>query len=112
MVDEIDGVGAVGITGMVTTCTHGRCAAAPVAMAAHMPHMIDKDIMADLVDMFPEEWAATSSHRLRSPEDMQYAFAYFWYLIGLQKEFDLSKGNIRNSKHAPLHDAGVEVARV
>ena len=43
---------------------------------AHAPHMIDRDIMSDLVEMFPHEWKETSSHRLRSGQDMQYAFAY------------------------------------
>lgn len=38
---------------------------------AHAPHFIDRDIMSDLVDMFPSEWAETSSHRLRSSQDMQ-----------------------------------------
>lgn len=58
---------------------------------AHMPHMIDKEIMQDLIDKFPAEWAATSSHRLRSGQDMQYAFAYFYYLMGVENPFNTSK---------------------
>lgn len=69
---------------------------------AHMPHMIDKNIMAELqakydfsnfeflirkilkliLRRFPEEWDVTSSHRIRSSNDMQYAFAFFYYLMG------------------------------
>lgn len=52
----------------------------------HMPHMIDKNIMAELQDRFPEHWAATSSHKVRSSDDMQYAFAYFYYLMGVKEE--------------------------
>eukprot|EP00039_Didymoeca_costata_P011413 m.160069 g.160069 ORF g.160069 m.160069 type:complete len:1577 (-) comp15166_c0_seq2:5-4735(-) len=55
---------------------------------AHMPHMININIMNDLVDRFPEEWKHTSSNRLRSGDDMQYAFAYFYYLMSVQNKFD------------------------
>jgi hypothetical protein len=48
---------------------------------AHMPHMINKNIMSELLERYPKQWAATSSHRFRHPKDMQYGFAYFYYLI-------------------------------
>ncbi|KAK3581579.1 hypothetical protein CHS0354_031927 [Potamilus streckersoni] len=53
---------------------------------AHMPHMIDKNIMAEMLERFPEEWAATSSHKVRSSTDMQYAFSYFYYMMGVREE--------------------------
>ena len=28
-----------------------------------------------------QEWAATSTHRFRSPLDMQYSFAYYYYVV-------------------------------
>lgn len=31
------------------------------------------------------EWEATSRHRFRSGEDMQYAFAFYYYLMNLHK---------------------------
>uniref|UniRef100_A0A2C9K5A8 N-acetylglucosamine-1-phosphotransferase subunits alpha/beta n=1 Tax=Biomphalaria glabrata TaxID=6526 RepID=A0A2C9K5A8_BIOGL len=49
----------------------------------HMPHMIDKNIMFELQNRFPKEWDATSSHKIRSSTDMQYAFAYYYYLMGV-----------------------------
>ncbi|XP_072171737.1 N-acetylglucosamine-1-phosphotransferase subunits alpha/beta-like [Diadema setosum] len=52
---------------------------------AHMPHMIDVGIMNDLQAEFAEEYDITSSHRLRHPRDMQYAFSYFYYLMGTPK---------------------------
>lgn len=50
---------------------------------AHMPHMIDKNIMAELQAIFPDAWAVTSSHRVRSPDDMQFGFSYYYYLLGV-----------------------------
>lgn len=34
-------------------------------------------------DRFPKEWDETSSHKIRSSTDMQYAFAYYYYLMGV-----------------------------
>jgi UDP-N-acetylglucosamine-lysosomal-enzyme len=55
-----------------------------------MPHFIDKDIMTELVSTFPEDWDQTSSHRLRSDHDMQYAFAYYHFLAELSISFNAS----------------------
>ncbi|XP_076472169.1 N-acetylglucosamine-1-phosphotransferase subunits alpha/beta-like isoform X2 [Babylonia areolata] len=49
---------------------------------AHMPHMIDKHIMAELQAIYPAEWEVTSSHKVRSPDDMQFAFSYYYYVLG------------------------------
>ena len=43
-----------------------------------MPHMIDRDIMAELQSQF--DFDATSSHRFRASNDMQFAFSYFYFL--------------------------------
>ena len=58
---------------------------------AHMPHFIDKNIMAELQSIFPQEYDATSSHRFRSPQDMQYSFAYFYFVTHQVKVFDLKR---------------------
>lgn len=63
-----------------------------------MPHMIDmyrnssspifnlcRDIMNEMQEKWKEEWEKTSNHRFRSPEDMQYAFAYYYYVIHRHK---------------------------
>ncbi|XP_067931267.1 N-acetylglucosamine-1-phosphotransferase subunits alpha/beta-like [Watersipora subatra] len=47
----------------------------------HIPHMIDKEVMTDLHYTFKEQWDATSSHKIRSGNDMQYAFSYFYFLM-------------------------------
>lgn len=48
---------------------------------AHMPHMIDVDIMHEMQHRWEALWNATSSHRFRSTSDMQYAFAYYHYVM-------------------------------
>ncbi|XP_034233894.1 N-acetylglucosamine-1-phosphotransferase subunits alpha/beta [Thrips palmi] len=48
---------------------------------AHAPHLIEKHIMSELQERFPREWDETSSHKLRSPVDMQFAFSYFYFLM-------------------------------
>jgi len=47
----------------------------------HMPHMINRNIAASMQEKFAEEWDATSSHQMRSPDDMQFAFSYYYFLI-------------------------------
>ena len=59
---------------------------APRKVPGHMPHFIDKNIMFELQARFPDEWNETSSHKVRSSRDMQYAFAYYYYLIGMSKD--------------------------
>lgn len=57
---------------------------------AHMPHMIDRLIMQELQDMFPEEFDKTSGHRVRHSEDMQFAFSYFYFLMSAQQQLNIS----------------------
>ncbi|XP_038170948.1 N-acetylglucosamine-1-phosphotransferase subunits alpha/beta [Arvicola amphibius] len=58
---------------------------------AHMPHMIDRIIMQELQDMFPEEFDKTSFHKVRHSEDMQFAFSYFYYLMSAVQPLNLSQ---------------------
>lgn len=58
---------------------------------AHMPHMIDRLIMQELQDMFPEEFDKTSAHRVRHSEDMQFAFSYFYFLMSAQQQLNVSE---------------------
>jgi len=54
---------------------------------AHMPHMINVDILKEMQKQFPEEWQQTASNRFRSGKDMQFAFAYFHYIISRAKQY-------------------------
>ncbi|XP_053497848.1 N-acetylglucosamine-1-phosphotransferase subunits alpha/beta isoform X2 [Ictalurus furcatus] len=58
---------------------------------AHMPHMIDRLIMQELQDTFPEEFDKTSFHRVRHSEDMQFAFSYFYFLMSALQQLDVSQ---------------------
>ncbi|XP_038131478.1 N-acetylglucosamine-1-phosphotransferase subunits alpha/beta [Cyprinodon tularosa] len=58
---------------------------------AHMPHMIDRLVMQELHDTFPEEFDKTSGHRVRHSEDMQFAFSYFYFLMSAQQQLNVSE---------------------
>ena len=56
-----------------------------------MPHMVDVDIMKELQARFPKQFDTTSSNKLRSKNDMQFALSYFYYVIDQTKEFDVAR---------------------
>ncbi|XP_033105239.1 N-acetylglucosamine-1-phosphotransferase subunits alpha/beta-like isoform X2 [Anneissia japonica] len=58
---------------------------------AHMPHMIDVDIMNELQDEFEDEFEATSSHQLRHSQDMQFAFSFMYFMMSQTKEVNISE---------------------
>lgn len=60
---------------------------------AHMPHLIDIESMKKLEDRWPSEFKATSARRFRDGNDIQYAFAYFHFLIegGAREGLDVQK---------------------
>ncbi|XP_069085115.1 N-acetylglucosamine-1-phosphotransferase subunits alpha/beta isoform X2 [Pleurodeles waltl] len=58
---------------------------------AHMPHMIDRIVMQELQDMYPDEFDKTSAHKVRHSEDMQFAFSYFYYLMSAIEPLNISK---------------------
>lgn len=39
---------------------------------------------------FPEDFDITSSHKLRSVDDMQFSFSYFYYMMSEPAEVDNS----------------------
>lgn len=49
---------------------------------AHTPHFINSTVMEELQQRFSREFAETSSHRVRHSRDMQYAFSYYYFLLG------------------------------
>jgi len=58
---------------------------------AHMPHMINKDIIEELHDLLPEEFEKTSANQLRSADDIQFALSYFYYLIQRPPRFTIEE---------------------
>ena len=73
----------------VSMLYHKRFGAMTRKAPAHMPHMIDRDVMATLQEAYPEEFEATSSRRFRGSSDMQFALSYFYWLIHNEVEPDL-----------------------
>ena len=59
---------------------------------AHMPHLVDLNIINLMYEKFPIQWSVTSSHQLRSAEDMQFEFSYFHFLISEKLRFNI--GNV------------------
>lgn len=53
---------------------------------AHMPHFIQRPVLQRLMEAFPEQWTTTSSHQFRASNDMQFSFAYFYFLINERLE--------------------------
>ncbi|XP_077401631.1 N-acetylglucosamine-1-phosphotransferase subunits alpha/beta isoform X1 [Vanacampus margaritifer] len=58
---------------------------------AHMPHMVDRLVMQELQDTFPDDFDRTSCHRVRHPDDMQFAFSYFYFLMSTQQQLNVSE---------------------
>uniref|UniRef100_T1IXU8 LNR domain-containing protein n=1 Tax=Strigamia maritima TaxID=126957 RepID=T1IXU8_STRMM len=58
---------------------------------AHMAHMMDVDIITDLQARFPKEFEQTSSNKIRSTSDMQFAFSFFYFVMSEKKNFSMSK---------------------
>lgn len=52
---------------------------------SHMPFLLQKPILRELKAFWTHEIAATSTHRFRHPQDMQFSFAYFHYLVNRAK---------------------------
>ena len=53
----------------------------PRKVPAHSPHLIDRDAVQEMQDLWSREWNATSSNKFRSRSDMQYAFSYYYYMM-------------------------------
>ena len=58
---------------------------------AHMPHLLDKWIIAEMQEKFETEFKKTSAHRVRDSEDMQFAFSYFYYLVSERRKTSVAE---------------------
>ncbi|OQV20564.1 N-acetylglucosamine-1-phosphotransferase subunits alpha/beta [Hypsibius exemplaris] len=57
----------------------------------HVPHFVDRRVMEELQKKFAVEFDETSGTRIRSPNDMQFAFSYFHYVMNVQDELEMSE---------------------
>lgn len=48
---------------------------------SHMPHLIDRHVLTEAQTRWPEHFEATSSHRFRHSDDMQFALTYMYWLM-------------------------------
>ena len=55
----------------------------------HVPHLIDLDVIDHMRSVFGKQWEQTSSHRFRQENDLQFAFAYYHFLISERQMFDV-----------------------
>lgn len=60
---------------------NGRFGSRGRKVPAHMAHLVQIDIIHRLHGSFPDEFESTSSHKIRSSNDMQFAFSYFYFLM-------------------------------
>lgn len=58
---------------------------------AHSPIMIEKSIMEDLQTVFKKEFRKTSMNKVRSEDDMQFAFSYYYYVINEKINMSVSE---------------------
>lgn len=58
---------------------------------AHMPHLLDRTIIDEMQRKFAHEFDMTSSHRMRDPQDMQFAFSYYYFLISEKREVSVEE---------------------
>ena len=52
---------------------------------AHAPHLVDVEIMQEVVNKWREEHERTSSHYFRHPMDLQYKSVYLYYLMNAKR---------------------------
>ncbi|KAG6960705.1 hypothetical protein JG688_00009451 [Phytophthora aleatoria] len=52
---------------------------------SHMPFLLQKSMIREIKDHWTKEIQDTSAHRFRHPQDMQFSFSYFHYLINRAK---------------------------
>lgn len=69
---------------LVRLCRYEVCPyfSVPVSASAHI-HLCIHSL--PLPHQQTQEWDATSRHRFRAGDDMQYAFAFYYYLMNLHK---------------------------
>ncbi|GJQ85928.1 hypothetical protein Trydic_g21777 [Trypoxylus dichotomus] len=63
----------------------------PRYVPAHMPFLIDRDIVGELQAAFRREFKLTSRNKLRSANDMQFSFSYFHFLISEKVDVDIGE---------------------
>ena len=66
-----------------------------------------------LQERYPEEFERTASHKLRSSDDMQFAFSYFYFLMSEKQEADMEEAYLQldTDKSGLVREGGREGRR-
>eukprot|EP01091_Cochliopodium_minus_P005561 TRINITY_DN1546_c0_g1_i1.p1 TRINITY_DN1546_c0_g1~~TRINITY_DN1546_c0_g1_i1.p1 ORF type:complete len:384 (+),score=84.52 TRINITY_DN1546_c0_g1_i1:1-1152(+) len=65
---------------------------------AHVPLFLNKKILSNLQKTFLPQFLSTSSNKFRSPNDMQFSFSYFYFLM------ESTEDSKKIYKHVTTHD--------
>ena len=57
---------------------------------AHMPHFLQREEIKRMQERFAREFEATRFHRFRSNKDMQFSFAYMYWLVQQSSQPEMS----------------------
>ena len=55
------------------------------------PHPLTPSPSMPLFGRYPVEFDQTSSHRLRSPDDMQFSFSYYYFLMSEKRQMKVTE---------------------
>ena len=60
---------------------------------AHAPLMVNRQAFSEVYQRYRDQWIATAKRRFRSSEDMQFQFAYTYYVMSMKvhQDFDQVK---------------------
>lgn len=72
----------------VNSLYNRRFGSEPRKVPAHMGHFLQLPVLERLMKEFRTHWETTSSHPFRASDDMQFAFAYFYFLINERQEWN------------------------
>ena len=61
----------------------------------YRPSLTPPRLLQTLQDRYPEEFERTASHKLRSSDDMQFAFSYFYFLMSEKQEGNIEEAFIQ-----------------
>lgn len=79
---------------------------------SHMPHMMNKQILAELKGIFPQQFQLNSAHRFRHPRDLQVGFAYFNYLINRHDFLSSTLCGLRDQDIETSHNCRIEEGEI
>lgn len=82
----------------------GKSTSGSRRVPSHMPHMINRRIMKEMKHQWADEFEKTSTHRFRHPQDMQFSFSYFYYLMNREKLYPTTLEEIWDTYLDMNHD--------